>query len=194
MTQSLYILGGAGVGKSTFTDELIGAYTFGPLEDLCSRPNARGNLVTLRGHAFSRSAGMYLGVRRASFPGTDGLDRASSFVGEAWLREENGHEAFQMIVAEGATLSTRRFMTALHDTTDLLLLHLYTDPVVTDLRCLQRGSQQDPSYLKITETRSRNLAQIIRDERGTVEDVDTSDPEAWRDALALADEHLRGNR
>jgi hypothetical protein len=105
MTRSVYIIGGAGAGKSTFMSELLAQIggSPGPLEDLHTARNARGNLVTLRGHFISPD-GLYIGCIRDSFPGTDGLDRASSLPGKEWL-DAGHHERLGWIVAEGATLS-----------------------------------------------------------------------------------------
>lgn len=185
----MYILGGAGAGKSTFTAELVellGA-EYGPLEELAALPNKK-NIVTLRGHRLAGD-GMYLGVKRDSFPGTDGLDRATSPVGEHWLRESGNLPAY--IVAEGATLATTRFLTALEDCTDFLLLHLHVDPAEAERRFAQRGSNQAASFVEATRTRSANRAREAADRGTTVLTVNTGDPPSWELALDLAAHHLQ---
>ena len=74
MTQAVYIIGGAGTGKSTVTQALLDLLDrpLGPLEDLYSKANSRGTVITLRGHQMGED-GLYLGCMRDSFPGTDGL-------------------------------------------------------------------------------------------------------------------------
>jgi hypothetical protein len=194
MTRSLYILGGAGAGKSTFMGQLVEkfAMTFDDLESLHTERNARGNPVTLRGHrvqSYDGQDGLYIGCMREQYPGTDGLDRASSLPGKIWLETE---ELPEFIIAEGATLSTRPFLTALHENTDLLLVLLHAESWVTELRFLQRGSNQNPSWVHNTNTRSVNLLNDLTKQgaRGAI--VDSADPAAWALALAASLSHLRG--
>lgn len=192
MTQSVYVIGGAGTGKSTFMDRLlrVTGCQMGPLADLKSKPNSRGTVITLRGHGLigEPGEGVYLGCMRDSFPGTDGLDRVSYIPGEAWLEEESLPD---FIVAEGATLAARRFIRVLHQTTSLLLILLETDDVVKDLRMHQRGSDQDPSFVKATATRSYNLAHDMDKEGVSVWTVeDTSCRAEWEQAIAICRDHL----
>lgn len=199
MTQAVYIIGGAGTGKSTFTAELLDrlGMRLGPLEDLHSKPNARGTVVTLRGHTMSNRnlLGLYLGVMREKFPGSDGLDRASSLPGEEWLHKHqegfNGSgDLPDVILGEGSTLATRRFLTALNLTTDLLILHLMCDPVVHDLRLFGRGAGQDESFVKSTVTRAYNLAKDMDKELADVRVIQTDDPLSWTAGLLAAESHL----
>jgi hypothetical protein len=192
VTNSVYILGAAGTGKSTFMSELLVRLNaeLGPLEDLHSKPNARGNLVTLRGHRVDTdfASGLYLGVMREQFPGSDGLDRASSPTGEEWL--EFG-DVPPFILAEGATLATRRFMYGLHAHTNLLMLAFRCDPVVHDLRLLSRGAGQVSSFVRSTVTKTENLVKDLQVAGATVEWVDSDDPGAWEIALNAASTHLK---
>lgn len=189
MTRSLYIVGAAGTGKSTFMAELLAqlACELGPLTDLARTPNARGTIITLRGHPFA--GGVYLGHMRENYPGTDGLDRASSIAGEAWL---NNYQLPEIIIGEGQTLATRRFLSALCEKTDLLLLHLYAEEWVRDIRFLQRGSTQDPGFLKASETRSRNLLDDITKLGCRALSIDSAERAKWNLALAGCLAHLRG--
>lgn len=188
MTKSVYIIGSAGAGKSTFTQHLLdnlGAQ-LGPLIDLHSLRNAKA-LVTLRGHRFVSSAGegIYLGCMRDEFPGTDGLDRASSPVGAQWLNEG---DVPPILVAEGATLATRRFLNALNEHTDLLLVHLVVEEFVRELRFLERGSTQDERFVQNTVTRSANL---FNDIPGCWKlQIDTAYPDKWDTALGECLSHL----
>jgi shikimate kinase len=194
MTRSVYLIGGAGAGKSTFTSWVMADLVEfqGPLEDFHSLRNTKA-LVTLRGHRLvdggSRD-GLYLGCIRESFPGTDGLDRASSPVGEAWL-QQGGAGEFDFIVSEGATLATRRFLAALQDHTDLLLVHLHADPETVQRRFDERGSKQDPTFVKNTVTRSRNLL-VDMEKRGCrAISIDTADRDSVELGLDLVSRHLR---
>lgn len=193
MTRSVYVIGAAGTGKSTFTAALLkrlGA-KLGPLADIDGKPNAAGNIVTLRGHFMSNRDfhGVYLGVMRDEFPGSDGLDRASSPTGEQWLHFGDVPE---VILAEGATLATRRFMSALHETTELLVLALRCDPVVHDLRLLARGAGQVTSFVRSTVTKTENLASDLVKLGATVRWVEADDPGDWEAALLQAERHISG--
>lgn len=192
MTRSVYILGGAGSGKSTFMGELLALIDtpMSPLGDLHMKRNARGNPVTLRGHLISPD-GLYIGCMRELFPGTDGLDRASSIAGEEWL-VNGGHEPLSWIVAEGATLATSRFLTALHEHTEMLLVHLHADGLVTDLRFLARGSNQEDGFVKNTVTRSTNLLNALTELGARALSIDTADPAEWNLGLAASWAHLKG--
>ena len=200
--KSVYVLGGAGTGKSTFMQNLLNELPVAldpELQDLHSKPNARGNLVTLRGHDLRQAGeqwGVYLGVWREQFPGSDGLDRASSPTGEEWLHKHR--EGFdgdgslpERIIGEGATLATRRFLTALNLTTDLLVIALRCDPVVHDLRLLNRGAGQVSSFVLSTVTKTENLVRDLEKELATVRWVDSDDREDWQAGLLAAYLHLK---
>lgn len=187
MTRSVYIVGGAGVGKSTFTGELLDLSnrSMSPLEDFHSTANARGSIVTLRGHRVGTD-GVYLGLMRDAFPGSDGLDRASSITGEEWL-ETGGHKEFDWILSEGSTLATRRFLGALKAHTDLLVVHLHCNDEMKAKYLAKRGSKQDPQFVAATATRSVNLC---RDVAAPILVVDTGDQDAWVLGLELCSLHL----
>lgn len=189
-TSSAYILGGAGTGKSTFTAALLdelGA-DLGPLTDLHSKPNKKA-VVTLRGH-YAEPSGLYLGYMRESFPGTDGLDRASSPTGEEWL-DNGGHHGLGWIVGEGATLATRRFLAALARNTDLMVVHLHAPMDVRRARFAVRGSNQDDRFVRATATRSANRYDEARAEGVKTLGFNTAEPEAWMLALELVSTHLQ---
>jgi len=189
VTRSIYILGGAGTGKSTFMAQLMDEAILGyetALTDFCTVKNARGNPVTLRGHyvdTYDGVRGVYLGYMRDSFPGTDGLDRASSIAGEAWLQGDLP----EFIIAEGNTLATSRFLTALSEATEMLLVHLTCEDWIRELRFIERGSEQNAGWVKNSDPRCRNLFNRF----GGLE-VDSADPTAWKLALAGCLAHLRG--
>ena len=193
MTRSAYIVGGAGAGKSTFTRQVMDLFVMqhAPLADLFAQKNVK-NVVTFRGHPlhdYDGRDGLYVGVLRDSFPGTDGLDRASSPVGAAWLRQGDLPD---FIIGEGATLSTRPFMTALHECTDLLLVHLFADDFVKELRFAQRGSAQQDSFVTATATRAANLTRDMAKAGVKVWEADTADTDEWSRAVEVVVNHLRG--
>ena len=186
MTKSLYIIGGAGAGKSTFMANVLMKIDaeLGPLQDLHSKRNAKA-LVTLRGHAFRE--GVYLGKMRQEFPGTDGLDRASSTTAVDWL--ESGRLP-RRIVGEGATLATAPFLSSLSSYTELLVAHLVAPLETRRERGHERGSDQAETFLVGTATRSANLATKLRDTGVVVLDVDTTDEIDWEFKVDLAAWHV----
>jgi hypothetical protein len=194
MTNAVYVIGGAGTGKSTFTAALLERLggVMGPLEDLHSKRNAKA-LVTLRGHRviLPDSHGLYLGVMRDEFPGSDGLDRATSPTGEEWLHMGGSSHLPDFILAEGATLATRRFLYALNLSTDLLVIALECDPVIHDLRLLARGAGQVSSFVLSTVTKTENLVRDLEKQLATIRRVQSDEPEDWGAALEAAENHLR---
>lgn len=192
MTRAVYVVGGAGAGKSTFTSRVMDLIVLGQtaLTDLHALPNKK-NIVTFRGHQltdFDGRSGLYIGVMRDHYPGTDGLDRASSPVGAAWLRQGNLPD---FIIGEGATLSTRPFITALHETTELLLVHLFAEEFVKEIRFMQRGSDQQESFVRATATRAANLTRDMAKIGVEVWEADTADPTEWAEAIDVVCDHLR---
>lgn len=199
MIPSVYLVGGAGSGKSTFMAELLPLVggELGPLTDLRTVSNAKGTPVTLRGHEQVApcaddcgAVGLYIGCMREHFPGTDGLDRASSIAGEAWL-DDGGASEYAYLLGEGATLATTRFLAALQRHTDLLLLHLTCpDEEVKADRFRRRGSNQASSFVVATVSRAANRAREAREQGWAVLDLDTTDDTAWDVALGVAAAHL----
>ena len=191
--KAIYIIGGAGAGKSTFMRQVLDRIEaeLKPLEDLHAKRNAKA-LVTLRGQAFESSVGpgMYLGLMRDQHPGTDGLDRASTPTAVEWLGLEEGN--LPMIVAEGATLSTKAFFQPLSITHDLMVVHLKVDEMIRDLRFAQRGTTQKDAFVKSTETRSQNMANFALDLGSHVLTVDTEFPDGVSRAVTKCTNHLSG--
>lgn len=190
--KSLYVLGGAATGKSTFTGRLLKRLgPLGPLEDLHSRPNdkipegrERANVVTLRGHRLP-GGGVYLGKMRELHPGTDALDRASSPAAAEWLALQKAW----YVVGEGATLATERFLSALVEWSDPVLILMEADEVTLDLHILQRGTAQKETFLKSTTSRSEKLFRQFQDNAESLR-VDSGSPRQVNQALLLAQKHL----
>lgn len=197
MIPSVYIVGGAGSGKSTFMEELLQHldYGHGPLTDLHERRNAKA-LVALRGHQLHPPAGgkpgIYLGKMRDSHPGTDGLDRASHQVGIEWL-ERDMHEQYRFVLAEGFVLATKGFLAALHDHTNMLLVSLWVDGRERDRRFEERGTNQSANFVKSTATAAFNRTREHEDRAGRVLRVDTEDVDAWEIAQDIVVRHLFRN-
>lgn len=187
MTAMVYVMGGAACGKSTFTGQLldrIGA-ELGETEVLYTRPNGAGLGVMLKGQPFER--GVYLGLMRDRHPGSDGLDRVAGWPGQIWIAEE---ELPDRIVGEGTTLSTWPFLSAAAGAVDLMVVRLWDEEWITELRANLRGSVKNPTYLQSTASRAANLASRLDKAGARVLEVQTSDPDQWATVLGQAAAHL----
>lgn len=185
--RSVYVIGGAGAGKSTFMGQLLAGVPFGPLTDLWERHNGK-SLVTLRGHTLP-GKGLYIGRMRDEFPGTDALERTSTKVAAEWLQD--APVLPDWIVAEGLNMTTEEFLTTLHAHTDLLVVYLYLDDFTKDLRMHARGSGQKWSFVKGTATRSANRALEVQKAGARVLGLDSADPVQWERAQEECRKHLR---
>ena len=96
------------------------------------------------------------------------------------------------IIAEGALLANPRQLPVFAEETELLVLHFTVDEMIADLRFLARGSNQAPSYVATTVTKSAKMARLMRESGVEVLDVDTEDPDQWRNALDRARSWLLG--
>src|SRR5699024_5942204 len=151
VTRTVYILGGAGTGESTFTAELLEPWDLGPLEIFHEEPLVRGKgrpaMIKVRGHLGETPdgiGGLYPGQMRPEIPGPDSLDRVCGPAVNAWLR---GGNLPDFIIAEGALLANPRQLPVFAEETDLLVLHFTVDEMIADLRFLARGSNQAPTYV-----------------------------------------------
>lgn len=187
MTKSVYIVGGAGSGKSTFMGNLLNSLGWiQPQIDLHALRNAKA-LVTLRGHEIA--GGIYLGKMRDEHPGTDGLDRASHRTGIDWLAR-GLHSDYDFIIGEGFTLGTRDFLAALGEHTDLLLVHISVGEEERLRRFAERGTSQNPQFVKSTVSASRNRYEELL---GHVKTLDVNGASAYDIdvALDICEEHLK---
>jgi hypothetical protein len=186
MIPSVYIVGGAGVGKSTFTAELLIdlGVSLGEPEILHSKRN-RINLVHLKGQPLS-DGGVYLGKMRPDFPGTDGLDKVCQPAALEWV--ETQEIPYRYILAEGARLMTKAFLPALEARTDLILVHLVLDEETRLGRLERRGAGQPATFLKGSLTGSARAAASV----GRVLTIDTGDEFQWGLGLDICLKHLSG--
>lgn len=193
--KAIYIIGGAGSGKSTLTAwflEHIQA-ELQSLTDLHVKPNKK-NDVTLRGQPFSSNAGpgVYLGLMRDKHPGTDGLDRASTPTAVEWLEIGDLLGELPAIVAEGATLSTKGFFQKLAETHDLLVVHLVVDEEERQRRFDERGTNQKDMFVKSTVSRSQNMAEFAAELGAEVLTGNTSENGVAAELVHYMEDFLKG--
>lgn len=196
--RSVYVCGGPGAGKSTFTQQLMdrAGINLGGLQSIHQKMNSK-NLVTLRGHEatapWAGKPGIYLGVMRDQFPGTDAMDRASHQPAIEWLGLVAYGLAYepQFLVSEGKNLALKPFLAGLRAVGPTLLVHLTVDPVVADIRFIQRGAGVADTYLRSCNSQSANLYDYATTNQIPAVSCDSTDPEQWEAALASAVSFLK---
>lgn len=168
--KALYLLGAAGVGKSTVMGRLLADYT--PLD------YARLHGV-LRGHPLVDADGdvsaLYLGRRRSLFPGTDALSMSVHPDAVEWASRWSG-VPFRTIFAEGQRLGTVGFLTTLGARGALTVVHLVAPEDVLQARRDGRGSAQNPQWVKGSRTKAYRTAEGARDAGLRVVEVDAGRP------------------
>lgn len=159
MTRSLYLIGPPGSGKSTLMQRLLAPWEAGPAERLTSREMFGHRLTDGDG-----CEGMYLGVLREQFPGTDGLSMSVNPQAVLWL-ESGGAAGLDLILGEGTRLGNRKFLAALAERTTMTLIHLTADLEVLRERTLSRpddggwkshGKRADGTYGGRTDDRPQS--------------------------------------
>lgn len=217
MTRGLYVFGGAGAGKSTFTRALValGGMVVEPYIVVHEKPDSQKNNVAWL-HPLrlpDGRAGAYLGRGGLDgpHPGTDTLARSCSVAFVPWLAEGAGTQPLPLfIVGEGMNLSTRPWFTAMAENTEFLAVHVFADPWVTEVRRWQRmqamledtsvraifddgrpkDQMQSDTFAQASATRGENLEAWCRKAGVPVLRVDGADTDEWGAGLHAALAHL----
>lgn len=192
MTNAVYVVGQAGVGKSTFVEHVLADKLFGPVVDLLTARSSAKMHDTLRGHQVGH--GVYLGIRKPDdiFPGTDRLSNTVHTVAVQWL--ENGCDGAPWVIAEGRTLSARKVMDAFALCTDLLLVHLVADPELCAWRIDERGYEMSERFISSSRTQAANVATRAAGLGVDVLTIDSSSAPEWVAGLQTVRNHLEGKR
>ncbi|QDH93061.1 hypothetical protein QDA02_gp03 [Microbacterium phage Margaery] len=169
MTDSLYLLGAPGVGKSTAMSWVINHLGLDIAPD---NTRIQGRLT---GHGLfewttGETMGVYLGKHREDFPGTDGLSMAVAPDARAWastLRRDR-EEGLRYVFGEGQRLGNVGFLTALAEHTWLTVVLLTASQIAMDARRADRGSTQSPSWMQGAETQARNTFEQMQAMTGKV--------------------------
>lgn len=148
-TQALYILGGPGVGKSSVMDGLM--------EDWDAEPESIPLGEQFRGHKIRHREdgveGLYLGVLRDEFGGTDALGMRAPKAAKHWALM-NDHPP--VILGEGARLGLDKFLVALSCKTNLTVVLLEASEDAMRERRLGRNPSTQRQWKKRTVNDAQN--------------------------------------
>lgn len=157
MTQATYVIGGPGSGKSTLVKWLLEGWAIGPYMRLTHRE--------LFGHylELGEKSGVYLGHLRPEYPGTDALSLSVAPQALLWL-DSLPLLGLDWVVGEGTRLSHMGFLMALHQATDLTVIHLKVDPELAAQRRRDRGGKQlSEQFCKVATSKADNVAAKCRE-------------------------------
>lgn len=149
----LYLIGEPGVGKTTTMAALTSRWdNLGEITDHPAR--------TLFGQRRTgQVAAVELGRRRpGGFSGTDALPMAVITAAELHLRSGLAGAECPLMLAEGARLANRRFLSAAVAAGWHVDLAYLFGELAAELRRTARGSTQSPSWVVGAATRARRLA------------------------------------
>lgn len=157
----LYVSGEPGVGKTTLLRQLTARWHRRPLAPDDTAP-ARDELLSPLG-ALMEVAAVEIGRQRDAFSGTDALPQTAINEAEAYLRTGRAAAETPALLAEGARLANRRFLTAATESGwRTVLLHLHGEELAAQRRSWrahQLGKpEQNPSWVKGRRTAAANLA------------------------------------
>lgn len=167
MTRATYLIGPPGVGKTTLARALMARYKV-------EKPHrVHGQLWGERLLIGTSPIGLHLGKTRTTFGGTDALGMAVNTDACTWA---NTATLPPLIIGEGQRLANLKFLTALHNRTNLTLIYL-TATNTHDRRAeraARTGTPQDPTWVQAAETRARNLAAAALSAGIHVRTIDTT--------------------
>jgi hypothetical protein len=159
----VYLSGEPGVGKSTLMAAATAGFDRTPLPAADTAP-ARDLLRTVApGELTPRVVAVELGRRRDTFSGTDALPQNAVTAAVHYLRSGWAARETPLLLAEGARLACRRFLSAAVDAGwDVTLLHLH-GPALAAARRARRAlalgvPEQNPAWVKGRRTAADNLA------------------------------------
>lgn len=157
MTQSIYIIGAPGSGKSTYMADLLRGWEVGHYVRFTQRE--------MFGHYLTgeKGLGAYLGHLRLEYPGTDALSLSVAPHALSWLRESVPLMGLDWIFGEGQRLSHMGFLTELAACTELTVIYLQVDPEEAARRRQARGGKLlSDQFCKAATSKAHNVAEACR--------------------------------
>lgn len=156
----IYLIGEPGSGKTTLMRAATAEY---PRIEF-AKPIAHEMLFNPAGLAVA----IELGKNRPPFSGTDTLGMSAITAAEHLIRTTY----VPVILAEGARLANNRFLTNAHQYNYQIHLILITSQHAPQRR-QQRGTTQNPAWIKGATTRANNLHQNNRNPKFTYTTINT---------------------
>lgn len=162
MTKAIYLVGPMGCGKSSTMAAILDLLGVGTGDWFRIWPTTHDEFrgEPLEDIVTGAVRGLYLGIHRGEFSGTDAIGMASHSEAVHWL--EDSPELPDLILGEGARLCTKGFLTTLAGRSDLTVGYLTAPQAVLDERLERRWATQDKvsgrseSFRKGTATRAIN--------------------------------------
>ena len=154
-TQSMYLIGAPGSGKSTVMVELVRALglSFGEPVSLC-----RETTVQWLQHPQGHSPAWTWGKQRGPFSGTDALGMAASRYLREWIEAEGESQMPCLVLGEGVRLANIRFLLALDTVRPTTIVHLTAPENVLQERCTARNGDFAATYKAGVATRAAKLS------------------------------------
>lgn len=170
MSKILFVVGEPGVGKSTLVETAFGGFERAEVDHRAAGGPMR-ELLWRGGELVGCELGRRLGKHPAGYPGTDKMSQTAIVGVDEWLRA--GADDLGVIVLEGTRLMNKRFVTAaLAGDHRLMIFYLY-GPEVARQRRDERGSDQNPQWLKGRQTAAANFYQLCDRMRNTDPEIGT---------------------
>lgn len=164
----MYLLGGAGVGKSSVMSLLMEGWVAGPYTRWTEREMFGHSLVK------GDELGAYLGRLRPDYPGTDSLCLSVAPQALLWL-EAVPLLGLSMIFGEGWRLGHRSFLLKLSRVTSLTVVLLTaTDQAAEERRAHRGGKTLAPTFCASAASRAANTYVVCRSEGVHTYTVDTT--------------------
>lgn len=144
MSALVYFIGEPGAGKSTLMRNLTADYTASPQTKPFAHTLYRKDTKLIAAQ---------LGADHPTFPGTDKLSMGIQPQAIQFLRTQPA----PIVLAEGDRLGNLKFLQAAYETHAVILVYCDIDPSEAFLRRAQRGTNQNPTWLKGRQTKVTNL-------------------------------------
>jgi hypothetical protein len=187
MNTLLYLTGEPGVGKSTLMSELTARWRRVPLEPSVDAP-ARDALVPVTSpppesyREPQRWEAVEIG-HRWPLSGTDALPPSVISVAELYLVSGRAARETELLLAEGARLANRRFLSAARESDwRVILVHLVGEGAAAERRAARAAAlgvpEQDRAWVKGRRTAAANLADDAHRWGYTVIGLDAAYPPA----------------
>jgi hypothetical protein len=159
MAKVSFLIGEPGIGKSTLLGAALEHLERYEIDHLEAGGPARELLHDGHGNIVGCELGRRAGKHPEGYPGTDAMSMSAITATERWLLD--GADGLGLVALEGTRLANKRFVEACQNGGhDLTVYYLYGPPIARQRR-EERGSQQNPQWLKGRQTAANNFYQLV---------------------------------